>query len=53
MCHILLVLNILIARQQDLVACLFGLTDQIPVRDLSPALVVGSLHLKVGQVQSQ
>src|ERR1039457_4136112 len=44
---ILLVLNILIARQHDLVARLFGAADQFPVRDLTPALIVGGLHLKV------
>ena len=39
--HILLVLNVPIARQHDLAARFFGASDQIPVRDLCPALIVG------------
>jgi len=51
--EILLVLNILIARQHNLITLGFGVADQFAVRDLPPALVFGSFHLVVCQVALQ
>ena len=51
--QVLLIADVLVARDQYLVSRLFGAGNQLAVGYLTPSLFFGGLHLTVGKVPLQ
>ena len=51
--QVLLIADILVAREQDLIVRLFGAREQLTIGNLAPSLFFGGLHLIVRKVPLQ